>query len=267
MKFLNFILLLAILCSTTIGAQVKFTAKVAKKIIGLDQHLRVDFSMDQEKNISSFTPPEFENFKVVGGPIRAMNTTIVNGVETLETVYSYIINPKALGTFSIGAAQITIKEKTYQTVPITITVSKAVNSTSIPTAPHENIYMLATVSEERIGVQDSLIVSHKVYVSPDVGIIDWKLATKPSYTNCTSDRIEIEKLAVKNITYKNREFRATTWQQDVLKPKKKGFIHIAPVQMEIEFKYLSGTYDIFGKPIYDTKTIQVTSKEVRVPVL
>ncbi|AIY14965.1 hypothetical protein M667_18335 [Cellulophaga baltica NN016038] len=107
-----------------------------------------------------------------------MNTTIVNGVETLETVYSYIITPKALGTFSIGAAQITIKEKTYQTVPITITVSKAVNSTSIPTAPHENIYMLATVSEERIGVQDSLIVSHKVYVSPDVGIIDWKLATK-----------------------------------------------------------------------------------------
>lgn len=223
--------------------------------------------MDQEENISSFTPPEFENFKVVGGPMRAMNMTIVNGEETLETVYSYIITPKALGTFSIGAAQITIKEKTYQTMPITITVSKAVNSTSIPTAPHENIYMLATVSEERIGVQDSLIVSHKVYVSPDVGIIDWKLATKPSYTNCTSDRIKIEKLAVKNITYKNREFRATTWQQDVLKPKKKGFIHIAPVQMEIEFKYLSGTYDIFGKPIYDTKTIQVTSKEVRVPVL
>ncbi|AIY14967.1 hypothetical protein [Cellulophaga baltica] len=93
------------------------------------------------------------------------------------------------------------------------------------------------------------------------------LPYQPSYTNCTSDRIEIEKLAVKNITYKNREFRATTWQQDVLKPKKKGFIHIAPVQMEIEFKYLSGTYDIFGKPIYDTKTIQVTSKEVRVPVL
>ncbi|MBO0589878.1 BatD family protein [Cellulophaga sp. E16_2] len=267
MKFIYFILLTAILIAAPVDAQVKFTVKVAKKVIGLDQHLRVEFSMDQEDDVSSFTPPEFKNFKVVGGPMRAMNTTIVNGVQNSETIYSYIITPKALGTFSIGAAQITIAEKTYKTAPITITVSNAVNSTSVATAPHENIYMLTSVSKEKIGVKDSLIVSHKVYVSPDVGILNWKLIAKPTYTNCTSDVIEIEKLTVENVTYNAKEFRATTWGQDVLKPKNKGFIHIAPVHMEIEIKYLSGTNDIFGKPIYETKTIQVTSKEVRVPVL
>ncbi|WP_158973510.1 BatD family protein [Cellulophaga sp. L1A9] len=267
MKLLHFLTLISVLLTGLLSAQIKFIAKVDKKAIGIDQHLRVEFSINAEENASTFTPPEFENFKVVGGPMRAMSTTIINGVKNLETVYSYIINPKALGTFSIGAAQITIEEKNYKTVPITINVSEAVNSTSVPSAPHENIYLIAEVSKEKIRLKDSLIVSYKVYVSPDVGIMDWKLIAKPSYSNCTSNTIEIKKLKVENVIYNAKEFRASTWQQTVLKPKKKGTIIINPVNMEIQFKYLSGTYDIFRKPIYDTKTIQLTSDEVNIPVL
>ncbi|MEC9065445.1 MAG: BatD family protein, partial [Bacteroidota bacterium] len=62
-KHIGFYTLL--LNSTLIIAQVNFEAKVSKNKLGLNERLRIDFVMNE--NGDNFTPPNFENFEIIGG--------------------------------------------------------------------------------------------------------------------------------------------------------------------------------------------------------
>ena len=43
-------------------AQVQFEAKVSKQTLGLNERLRIDFTMNDDGD--NFTPPNFEGFKI-----------------------------------------------------------------------------------------------------------------------------------------------------------------------------------------------------------
>lgn len=45
---------------------VEFTAKVSKESLGINERLRIEFTMN--KNGDNFTPPNFKDFTVVMGP-------------------------------------------------------------------------------------------------------------------------------------------------------------------------------------------------------
>ena len=56
---------------------VNFEAVVSKKNLGLNENLRVDFKMNKDGD--NFSPPNFEGFKVVGGPNQSVSNMWVNG--------------------------------------------------------------------------------------------------------------------------------------------------------------------------------------------
>ena len=60
------ILLLTFFMSGFLSAQVSFEAKVSKKRLGINERLRIDFTMNTDGD--NFEPPSFKNFTVVGGP-------------------------------------------------------------------------------------------------------------------------------------------------------------------------------------------------------
>ncbi|MEH6536980.1 MAG: hypothetical protein V7719_11335 [Psychroserpens sp.] len=60
------LLLLTILSSGVVAAQVSFETKINKDAVGLNEPIRMDFEMNTEED--SFTPLEFNDFKVVSGP-------------------------------------------------------------------------------------------------------------------------------------------------------------------------------------------------------
>ena len=83
MKFIKHISILLILLVTSIvSAQVKFEAKVSKQKLGVNERLRVDFEMNQDGD--NFTPPDFSNFTVVGGPNQAVSNSWINGVRSFK---------------------------------------------------------------------------------------------------------------------------------------------------------------------------------------
>lgn len=65
MKILKNITLLIALLVTSIGiSQVKFEAKVSKTKLGINERLRIDFEMNKDGD--NFTPPDFQDFTVIG---------------------------------------------------------------------------------------------------------------------------------------------------------------------------------------------------------
>ena len=84
------LLLLLIFLSSFAMSQVKFEAKTSKTQLGVNERLRIDFTMNEDGD--NFMPPSFENFKVVGGPSQSINNSWINSVRSFSkaTPTSYL---------------------------------------------------------------------------------------------------------------------------------------------------------------------------------
>ena len=83
-----------------VGAQdaVKFEAKVSKSTLGVNERLRIDFQMNRDGD--NFTPPSFQNFKVIMGPNQSISNSWINGKRSFSKTYSYILTPTKKDCFS-----------------------------------------------------------------------------------------------------------------------------------------------------------------------
>ena len=65
-------------------AQVQFEAKVSKQTLGLNERLRIDFTMNDDGD--NFTPPNFEGFKIVAGPSQQVSQSWINGKSSFNKI-------------------------------------------------------------------------------------------------------------------------------------------------------------------------------------
>ena len=103
---------------------ISFIAEISKKTLGINENLRVDFKMNQDGD--NFIAPNFEGFRVVGGPNQSVSNMWVNGKRTFSKIYSYYLSPLKTGSLSIGQATIEIENKIYKTIPVKVKVSESV---------------------------------------------------------------------------------------------------------------------------------------------
>lgn len=93
MKLAKYIAILFLILYTSIaGAQVEFKTRVSKKTLGLNERLRVDFTMNKDGD--NFKPPSFNGFNVVGGPNQSVSNSWINGKRSFSKTYSYYLSPK-----------------------------------------------------------------------------------------------------------------------------------------------------------------------------
>ena len=107
-------------------------AKVSKNRLGLNERLRVSFSMNQDGD--NFNPPAFEGFTVVGGPNQSVSNSWVNGKRSFSKSYTYFLTPNRKGKITIGQATIEIEGEVYKTTPVAVQVTEAVNNPNSPQA-------------------------------------------------------------------------------------------------------------------------------------
>ena len=126
MKMKKIVILILLLVGNSLFAQVQFEAKVSKNSLGLNERLRVDFTMNADGD--NFVPPNFEScgFKVVGGPSQSVSQSWINGKSSFNKSYIYILLPTQKGALTLKQASIEINGQTYKTSPIKINVTNAV---------------------------------------------------------------------------------------------------------------------------------------------
>ena len=75
-------------------AQVSFDAKVSKTRLGINERLRIDFQMNQDGD--NFNPPNFDGFRVVGGPNQSVSNSWINGKEAIQKLILifYLLKPE-----------------------------------------------------------------------------------------------------------------------------------------------------------------------------
>lgn len=105
-------------------AQVKFSTTVNAKEAGLDETIQVDFVIENGRSIENFSPPSFKGFKVVQGPFQSSSMTSINGVTSNSQTISYVLQPEAVGKFTIEGATATVDGKTIHSNPVTVQINK-----------------------------------------------------------------------------------------------------------------------------------------------
>ena len=143
---------------------ISFEAITSKKKAGINETLRVDFKMNKDGD--NFSPPNFDGFRVVGGPNQSISNSWINGKKTFSKVYSYFISPLKKGSLSIGQATVEIDDQIYKTLAIKVIVSESVNINSDPNNSNylvnENLHLVAEISNANPYLNQAISVIYKL---------------------------------------------------------------------------------------------------------
>lgn len=258
MKLKFYISIFITLLSLSVLAQdAELSVDVSKNKLGLNQRLRIEFSINKQ-GADNFTPPPFKDFKVVQGPSQSVSQSWINGKVSFSQSYSYIIEPRRKGELIIDAASIKYNGGILNSKMIKIIVIDEVDVPENPNDPNyiaqQNIHLVAEVSKTQPYVGEGIYVEYRLYVSENVSVYDTGVTEGPKYNGFWNQDIKIDGYPVKMGKYNNENYRYIVLQKALLIPTKTGKLEIDPMKMDIVIGVPTGRSDFFGNVI--TKNIK-----------
>jgi len=179
-RFLTILFFLLIAISAQ--AQVLFKAEVNARNMVIGNTVRYSVTME---NLDSrtFKPPSFEGFNVVSGPSTSMSSTTINGVTTSEFRYTYVLEPKAIGEYTIPAATAMHNNKPLKSNLVKVIVQKGKGGEKTQGELSENMkskmFVRAVPSSDTAYVGQQVILNYNIYYNTNVQRFDQ--TTEPEY--------------------------------------------------------------------------------------
>ena len=249
--------------SFVLSAQVNFEATVSKSKLALNERLRIDFVMNQ--NGDNFSPPEFENFQIIGGPNQSIKTSYVNGERKFSKTYSYFLKPLKKGKLKINQASIEIDGEIYKSLQIEVLITDSVKQPSDSITQYYNdddIELRALISKGSPYLNEPITVVYKLYYKAPINISDARETETPNFKDFWSQTIKIPQLKVNREIYKGQNYNVVEWRKVVLYPQKVGELEISPLSLNLVLDVPTDKRDFFGNVIYD-QTSQIISTGMR----
>ena len=253
-------------------AQVQFEAKVSKNTLGLNERLRIDFTMNADGD--NFSPPSFEGFRIIAGPSQQVSQSWVNGRSSFNKSYSYFLLPTQKGALTIKQAAVEINGQIYKTNPIKINVTAAVPQPRDPNeepqvSANDAIHLVAEISKGNPYVNEPITVDYKLYFSYNIGITNWRELNKPKYNDFWSQNIDIKQLVAEEGKYNGEKYRCVVLRKTVLYPQKSGKLEIEPLSLDIDVQVPTNRRNFFGQVqvVQDNKRVSAGSKTITVKPL
>ena len=258
MKFKFYISIFIALLSFSGAAQnAELNVKVSKNKLGLNQRLRIEFSINKQ-GADDFSPPKFDDFRVIQGPSQSVSQSWVNGKVSFSKSYTYIITPKRKGELIIGAASIKLNGATLNSKMMKVVVLDPVEMPKNPNDPdyiaQQNIHLVAEISKGKPYVGEGIYVEYRLYVSENISVYDTSVTEAPQYNGFWNQEIKIGSFPVKMGKYNGEDYRYIVLQKALLIPTRTGKLTIDPMKMDIVIGVPTGRADFFGNVI--TKNIR-----------
>lgn len=249
--------------------QVNFEVKVSKNNLGLNERLRVDFTLD--KSGDNFRPPAFSNFRVISGPMQSVSNVFVNGKRSYSMSYSYFLSPLKKGVFDIEQAQIEIEGKTFKTTPVTITVTDPVEVPRDPNDPSyvvdEKLHLVAEISNRSPYVNEPITVVYKLYFAQGLMPTNVDVLDPPKYNDFWSYNVDIQRRDIQTSVFKGERYNYVEWRKTVLYPQRSGSLEIEPLTLDVTVDVPSGRRDFFRNMIYKQVPKLISAGDEKINVL
>jgi hypothetical protein len=266
------------------ASDVSFTASADKTTIALGEQFNLQFTLSGASSGKNFQLPDLSKFLTLSGPNQSTSMQIINGSVSSSVAYSYVLQARETGKFTIGSATIEAGGKQYSTQPLTITVVKgtaqqkqsAVQSPDNSVHIGDNLFLRAEVDRTHVYQGEQITVTFKVFTR--VRITNYTINKLPNMIGFWSEDIAIpQQVNLVNETYKGKQYQVGVLKKTALFPTQPGTLEINPLeivcQVQVQQRRSNGKewFDqFFNDPFFNTvqtSNVTITSEPIKITVL
>lgn len=253
------ILALAALGASAAGAQgIRVT--VDRPEATIEDQLRLQVTVEGSQNATPQMPDLGADFQVYSAG-QSSQINMVNGRTSVSITYNYVLVPRHTGTFTIGAARVTIGGRTYQSRPFPV---KILDASAAPQQASRDVFVTAQVSTDH------------PYLGQQV-IYTWRFYRRVRVADAQLGSIDFEGFLVEELG-DVREYRSTSNGQEFLVselrralfPQEQGKLTIPPwpltCQVVVRDAGRRGSLidEFFGRTRAETKVLRSPAIDVEV---
>ncbi len=262
-----------------------FTAAVDRNPVSTGDHFTLEFTMTGSgtgggKNLKL---PDLGKFMTLSGPNQSTSMQIVNGNVSSTVSYSYVMQPREAGKFTIGPASIDVNGKTLHTQPIELTVVKgtaapkqgAQAAADADVKIGDNLFLRANIDRTKIVLGEQITVTYKIYTR--VNIINYAINKLPTMTGFWGEDLQTPpQVQLTNETINGKQYRVGVLKKSALFPTQSGTLEINPLeltcQIQVQNKRRSNDVfdDFFNDPFMGnarTQNVAIKSDPIKITVL
>ena len=289
-KWVFLLLLITTFGVATRADEITFKASAPEAVI-MGETFRLSYTVNGEGR--DIRIPEMPDFEILIGPSTSElhSSQIINGKVMAETSYTftYILQPKKEGTFTIAPATIKVNNANYTSNALKIKVlppdkadeasTQGQGNSSSPTSAigKDDLFITAVVSKKNVYEQEGFLVTYKLYANPRkanvVGINQVKL---PEFEGFLTQDVELptnRQLTLEN--YNGKNYGTFVVRQSVLFPQRSGKITIpsgsldVALRVQVQSRRPRSVFDFFEDAGYVdvNKTVPISTVTIDVKPL
>lgn len=217
-----------------------FTASVDRNRIAMGEQFEITFTLNGSGK--NFQPPSFTDFLVLSGPNQSTSMQFINGAMSQSISYSYILQPRSEGKFTIGAASIESGGKKIQSNSVSIEVTKgstqprqqpsqSQEDASISKQIGDNLFIRVSVDKSNIFLGEQITATYKLYTR--VNITNYGVSKVPALTGFWSQEIDLPKNPqFGNEVFNGVQYRVATLKKTALFPQQSGTLEIDAMEAD-----------------------------------
>jgi hypothetical protein len=229
------------LFSTAAAAQnAAFQAAVDRTQVGIGEQFTLQFTLSNAGTGggANLQLPDLGKFHIMSGPNESSAMQIVNGAVSSSVTYSYVLQPKEAGKFTIGAATIEAGGVTLKSAPVAVEVVKGTTRPRPQAGGQddaaqigENLFLKATVDRTHVAQGEQVNLTFKIYTR--VSIANYAVEKNPTMTGFWGEDVETPKNIQTNPeTLNGKQFRVGIIKRTALFPTQSGELEIGPMEVQ-----------------------------------
>lgn len=281
-KILNVLILF--LGSVHLFAQdVTFIAGVDKNPVAADERFTLQFTITTSgASAKNFKTPDLSKFLTLSGPNQSTSMQIINGSVSSSQSFSYILQARETGKFTIGSAMIEVGGDQYKSNPIELTVTKsggqkqqqAQSSKDDAVDVGDNLFLRAIVDRSRVYQGEQITVTYKIYTR--ARIVNYSINKLPTMTGFWGEELQLpQQVSLTNEVVNGKQYQVGILKKMALFPTQSGALEINPMELtcQVQVQSRRRSNDIFDQffndPFFGAQTANVPlkSEPVKVTVL
>jgi len=266
-------LLLFIIISPLIAAELSINAYVDKTTLGLDDVLRftVEITGENAGQVSQPELPNISGFSGIGTSTSSSSSiSIVNGRMTSSVTKSFVyrLKPQEIGVHLIPPISLQHDDFTLTTDPIKITVVEG--STQPPPVSRQfrdsppdqgqitdNIFIKAETSKETAFRGEPIVVNYRLYSRYDLANLSY--VNEPNFVGFWKDDVFFaNRMNFQRTNYQGVMYQVMTLRTVVLSPNQTGSLNLPSLEINAEVIIRPRTFFDFDS----TKRVNVASEPV-----
>jgi hypothetical protein len=240
LRWTGLLLLAALAAGRAPGQDITFEASLDKTSVGVGENLTLSLVL---KNVQGggekLRLPEMNDFRITAGPMQSSSFQMINGVVSSSVTYSYTLQAKATGTFTLGPATIEVRGTEYHTQPVTVQVVQG-HPQSAQAEPAEedvsaqigeNLFLKATVDKARVRQGEQINLTFRLYTR--VSVLNYAVKKDPAMTGFWSEDVETPRdISLSTEVVNGKQYRVGVIRRMALFPTQSGKLEIAPMELQ-----------------------------------